>query len=141
GENVTMNGCDAPGATITGACSVAANGPLAVSALTVSVSVPGFVIVIVCGAEVVPTSTIPKSSEGGATAIAGDTPLPVSGTVVGLLFASLVMVIVPLAAPTTSGWKVTCSFTSAPGCTVTGPLIPLSANGPVAVTPTMSSGA
>ena len=72
---------------------------------TVRSAVPVFVIVTLCGALVVPTSWVPKSSGSGETLTWAWVPVPRSSKSSGELGASLVIDSVWLAGPVAPGAK------------------------------------
>jgi hypothetical protein len=93
--------------------SVSLKSPLAVMLVNVIVEVPSFVAVMLCGAEVVPTGTLPKSKLE-ADSVNVDA-VPVKLTTCGLFGAESAMVIVALLTPGVVGVKVTTMVHLAPG--------------------------
>ena len=76
-------------------------------AVNVSVAVPEFVTVTVCGAEAWPRVIPPKLIDVGETEAAGWTPVPLSGTVCGLVGSVSAMDTEATRGPVAVGLKVT----------------------------------
>ena len=75
--------------------------------LIVSVAVPVFASVKVCGALVLPRVTGPKAQDVGVSDTPGCTPVPVSVTICGLVMSESVIVSVPVRTPVVVGAKTT----------------------------------
>ena len=99
-----------PGATVGGVGKEGGEkrktlSPVRIKPLSVRSAVPVLVMVTVCAALVVPTSTLPKLRLVGVTPIPGATPVPAKATVTGP--ALLAILTVPVAAPAVVGAKLT----------------------------------
>ena len=84
-------------------------------------TVPILVTVTVCGLLLVPTMTLPKSSEGGERVkmmLPVPLPVPLSGSFCGLPGALSLTKTSPDLVPPEVGVKVTCMVQEAPGCKV-----------------------
>ena len=90
-------------------------GPVATMPLIVTVVVPVFVNVAICGTLLVPTATVGNVNNTGVNVtVPCCVPVPTSETVCGLLGAPLVMVNVAVRVPTTVGVNVTLMSQVAP---------------------------
>jgi hypothetical protein len=129
GAKVAVKGEDWPAANVSGRVSPLRLKPVPVAeaAVTVTLAVPVFVRVTVCGL-LLPTVTLPKFTLAGETESCSVTPAPLSATVVGVLEALLVIATLPVALPLEVGANDVVKAVVCPAARVSGTLRPLRLN-------------